>query len=189
MATVFDQTTFTTEQLLAMPDDGRERWIIDGELREKPMTVRNKFHSEVTATVTYYLERWNRDFAKPRGVVANGEAGFRLLRDPDSTVGVDVALTTRELARQQSDETTLYDGPPLLAVEVLSPNDTQQDIHEKIRKYLEAGTKMVWVIDPEFPTVTVYEKDKSPVMFNREQEVSGEPHFPGLRLPVGELLP
>ena len=35
MATVLKQTT-TTEQLLAMPDDGMERWLIDGELREKP---------------------------------------------------------------------------------------------------------------------------------------------------------
>ena len=43
--------TVTTEQLLAMPDDGMERWLIRGELREKPMTVRNRFHSRALIRV------------------------------------------------------------------------------------------------------------------------------------------
>ena len=188
MATVLQQSTFTTEELLAMPEDGMERWLIDGELREKPMTVRNRFHSHLTARVTYYLEAWRLRQSKPRGEVASGEAGFRLLRSPDSTVGVDVAYAPPEVVRIEVDDTTLYDGPPLLAVEILSPNDTQQEIHEKIRKYLQAGTKLVWVIDPDFPTVTVHEPGKPPVLFNREQEVSGDPYLPGLRMPVGELL-
>jgi len=38
MSTILEPSTFT-EQLLAMPDDGVERWLIDGELREKPMTI------------------------------------------------------------------------------------------------------------------------------------------------------
>lgn len=39
MATALEPTNLTTEQLLAMLDDGMERWLIDGELREKPMAV------------------------------------------------------------------------------------------------------------------------------------------------------
>lgn len=189
MSTVLEQTTFTTEQLLAMPDDGMDRWLIDGELREKPMTVRNRFQSRITVTATYFLERWNREQPEPRGEVASGKAGFRLARNPDTTVGVDVAYVPAEVARIEYNDTTLYDGAPLLAVEILSPNDTQQEIHEKVRKYLDSGTKLVWVIDPEYLTVTVYESEKLPVLFNRGQEVSGEPYPPGLAVPVAELLP
>ena len=38
----------TTEELLALPEDGTDRWLIAGELRERPMTKRNRFHSRVT---------------------------------------------------------------------------------------------------------------------------------------------
>jgi len=187
MASVLEHTTLTTEQLLAMPEDGIDRWLIDGELREKPMTVRNRFHGRLTAKVSFYLEHWNLEQPEPRGEVASGEVGFRLMRSPDSTVGIDVAYAPPEVALIEVGETTLYDGPPLLAVEILSPNDTQQEVHEKVRKYHEAGTKLVWVIDPEYPTVTVYEADKQPVLFNADQEVSGDPYLPGLTIPVGKL--
>ena len=49
MATV--ATLMTTEELLALPEDDVERWLIDGELRERPMTVRNRFHSRVMVRV------------------------------------------------------------------------------------------------------------------------------------------
>jgi Uma2 family endonuclease len=126
---------------------------------------------------------------EPRGKVSNGEVGFRLSRNPDSTVGVDVAYAPPEVVQVQSiDETTLYEGAPLLAVEVLSPNDTQQRTSEKVRKSLDAGTKLVWVIDPEYPTVTVHEAGKLPVLYNSRQKVAGDPYLPGLVLPVAELL-
>ena len=55
-------TLMTTEELLAMPDDGVERWLIRGELREKrppeggpPMTVRNRYHSRVLMFVGHVL--------------------------------------------------------------------------------------------------------------------------------------
>jgi hypothetical protein len=39
----------TTEELLAIPEDGTDRWLIAGELRERPMTRRNRFHSRTIA--------------------------------------------------------------------------------------------------------------------------------------------
>lgn len=153
------------------------------------MTVRNRFHSRITATISYFIEHWNRQQKAIRGEVASGEAGFRLTRKPDTTVGVDVAYVSWDVARMEVDDTTLYDGPPLLAVEILSPNDTLQETNEKIRKYLEAGTKLVWVIDPQYPTVMVHESGKLPVLYNRDQVVSADPYLPGFKLPVAELLP
>jgi Uma2 family endonuclease len=114
----------TTEEMLALPDDGVERWLINGELREKPMTVRNRFHSALMASVVYVLKEWCHRQPAPRGAVLCGEAGVRLRRDPDLTVGVDVVYISAEVNARQTDETTLIDGAPVLAVEILSPNDT-----------------------------------------------------------------
>lgn len=188
MASVIEQAGMTTQELLALPENGVERWLIDGELREKPMTVRNRFHSRTMITLGYFLEHWNRQQPLPRGEVVGGEAGFRLARTPDSTVGVDVAYAPPELAAQEVEGTRLFDGPPLLAVEILSPNDTHEQIVEKVKKYLDCGTKLVWVVDPDYPTVTVHEAGREPVLYNREHEVSGDPYLPGLRVPVKELL-
>jgi Uma2 family endonuclease len=76
----------------------------------------------------------------------------------------------------------------LLVVEVLSPNDTQQKIHDKIGVYLRVGVPVVWVIDPHHRTVTIVRPDAEPEMVNVRQELSGEPHLPGFRVPVAQLF-
>ena len=48
----------TTEEMLALPQNGVERWLIRGELREVPMTVRNRRHSRLMARIAYLLESW-----------------------------------------------------------------------------------------------------------------------------------
>ena len=80
----------TTEDLLAIPEDGIDRWLIAGELRERPMTKRNRFHSRTMARVTRFLDSWLDDQPEPRGQVLVGEAGVILGHDPDTTVGIDV---------------------------------------------------------------------------------------------------
>ncbi len=178
----------TTEELLAMPDDGMERWILRGELWERPMTKRNRFHSEVTARISQLLGNWLDSQPVPRGQVYDGEAGCILARDPDTTVGIDVVYISPELAAKQSDETTLIDGVPTLAVEVLSPNDTTEEITEKVETYLGAGVPLIWVVHPNFRTVTVHRPGEEPELFNVREELSGEPHLPGLRIRVESIF-
>ncbi len=117
-----------------------------------------------------------------------GEAGVRLLRDPETTVGIDVVYVSAEVVVRQTDDTTLIDGVPTLAVEILSPNDTVEDINEKLALYRRAGVPLVWLIDPYDQTVTVYAAGDQPVLFNINQELSAEPHLPGLRVPVSRLF-
>jgi Uma2 family endonuclease len=177
----------TTEQMLALPDNGMERWLIRGQLREKPMAVRNRWHSRIMARATRFLDVWLDQQPEPRGLVLCGEAGVRLKRDPDSTVGVDVAYVSAEVAARNPDDTTLIDGPPILAVEILSPNDTQDEIEEKIDQYLAAGVALVWSINPR-RTVTIYRPNQEPQFFTAGQELSGEPHLPGFRVAVADLF-
>lgn len=178
----------TTEQLLATPEDGMDRDLIRGELRERPMTRRSRLHARTESRLSYLLNLWLDSQPEPRGEVLAGEAGCILCRDPDTTVGIDVAYISPEMASRQSDETTLFEGPPVLAVEILSPSDKQEDIDEKVEEYLAAKVALVWVVNPRFRTVTVFRSDTEPELFNVRQELSADPYLPGFRIVVKDLF-
>jgi Uma2 family endonuclease len=194
MATVTEKRLLTTEDLLAMPDDGVRRWLIRGQLREEgrpggqAMTVRNRVHSRIMTRVGKFLDNWLDGQPEPRGQVLCGEAGVRLSRDPDVTVGLDVVYVSAEVVARQTDETTLVEGVPVLAVEILSPSTTQETLDEKLDEYQRARVPFVWVINPHDRTVTVYRPDARPQLFNEEQEMSAEPHLPGFRVAVARLF-
>jgi Uma2 family endonuclease len=178
----------TTDDLLAIPEDGLERELIQGQLRERPMTRRSWAHSMVTAFLVYWLEAWVRTQPKPRGQVVAGEAGFRLRRNPDTTVVIDIAYVSAELAAATPPNARLVDGVPILAIEILSPSDKQEEITDKVREYLDAGVRLVWVVDPVFRTIEVFRPDAEPELFNIQRELTAEPHLPGFRVAVAEVF-
>jgi Uma2 family endonuclease len=186
---------WTAEDLLAMPDDGVRRWIINGQLGEQPsefpkvtMTVRNRHHCEIMALVAAALTVWVRTRPKPRGKVYCGELGL-LLPGRSTTVGVDVVYAPPEVVAMQDDEKpTLLNGVPTLVVEILSLNVTQEQIHEKVREYLRAGVPLVWVIDPDDRTVKVYRPGLPPDAFNVTHRLPEHPAMSGFAPAVAELF-
>src|SRR6266851_7816155 len=124
MAMAAEPKLMTTEEMLALPENGVDRWLVRGQLREKPMTIRNRTHSRIMVRISYLLENWLERQPEPRGSVYCGEVGVRLRRDPDTTVGVDVTYVSADTMARQTDATTLIEGAPVLAVEILSPSDT-----------------------------------------------------------------
>ena len=151
------------------------------------MTVRNWMHSRVLSRLVQALTNWNDTLPLPRGCVVSGEAGFRLRRNPDTTVGVDVAYIDAATAAKLSPKIRLVEGVPVLAVEVLSGSDTHEDVFDKIQIYLDAGTTLVWIVDPDLRTVTAIEANKPPVLFTRDQTLTAEPHLPGFAVPMSRL--
>lgn len=180
--------SMTTEELLAMPENGMERWLIQGELRERPMTTRNRFHSFTMTGIATELETWRRKQTEPRGQILTGDAGIRLQKNPDTTFGVDVVYISAELLAQQADEATIIDGNPTLAVEILSPSDTVKSIDEKIDAFLNAGVPLIWILHPYQKTVTIYSNGKEPELLNLHQVLSGDPYLPGFSVPVRQLF-
>jgi Uma2 family endonuclease len=178
----------STDELLAMPNDGVQRWLIRGHLRELPMTVRNRWHSQIMMRIAQLLGNWLDKQPLPRGEIFGGEVGVRLRRNPDTTVGVDLIYISPQLAALDPDDTTLIDGAPILAVEILLSNDTLEQITEKVAEYLDAGVALVWIVNPHDRTVVVYRQGAEPEMFNVRQELSGDPHMPGLRIPVAQIF-
>lgn len=181
-------TLMTAEELLAMPEDGMDRELIRGELRERPLTKRNRFHSGAELILGAYLHAWLMRQPAPRGKAYSGEVGCVLRRDPDTTVGIDVAYFTAEVVARQSNTTTIIDGPPLLAVEILSPNDKLEDVDAKIDEYLAAGVALIWIVNPHRRTVIVHRPDAKARLLNADEELTAEPHLPGFRMPVAAIF-
>jgi len=177
----------TLEEFLALPDDGMDRELIRGEVRERPMTRRNRFHAASESKVSHLLRSWLEQQPEPRGEVYSGEVGCILRRNPDTTVGIDVAYFSAQTIANQTAETTMVVGVPVLAVEIISPSDKQEEIAEKVDAYLEFGVALVWVVDPHFQTVTVHRSDAAPELFNVQQQVSAAPHCQGLTVAVKEI--
>ena len=181
--------TMTTEEMLALPDDGTDRELIRGELREKPMTMRRYEHGAVVMKIGQLLVKLaRRPSPSPAAEISGGEAGFRLRRNPDSSVGIDVAYVSADQVASKPPASAFFEGPPILAVEILSPSDQQDEIAEKVELYLETGVAVVWIVSPRFRTVTVHRPGAEPEMFNALQELAAEPHLPGFRVAVARLF-
>jgi hypothetical protein len=127
-----ERDLITTEQLPAMPDDGIDRELYAGQLRELGTSRRGVRHTWSGTNVTAMLRGWVKTQPVPRGRVLSGDAGFRLRRNPDTTVGVDIAYISPQMAADLPDEAFLIDGAPVLAVEILSPSDVQGNIVTKV---------------------------------------------------------
>jgi Uma2 family endonuclease len=191
MSTATAPRRITLEEFLALPDDGVERWVIRGELREKrdpDMTRRNKLHSITQARVVAALAGWLATRPEPRGEVVCGEAGFILRREPLATAGVDVALISAAQADAADDETAFVEGPAVLIAEVLSPYDMQREIRERVAEYLDCGVAVVWVANPDFRTVTVHRPGANPVALDAADTLTGDPELPGFSCPVADLF-
>jgi Uma2 family endonuclease len=77
---------------------------------------------------------------------------------------------------------------PDLAVEVLSPSDNSRDVLEKVGEYLNAGTRLVWVIDPETRMATVYRSPMDVRVIGESESLDGEDVVPGFTCPLKDVL-
>lgn len=185
-----EKAKMTIEEFLELPDDGADRWFIDGEVRpkERQITRRNRDHTRVAAKIAYILGAWLVRQSAPRGIVHSGEIGFRLRPDPDILVGIDVAYAPAELVAAAADlELPFYDGSPTLAVEVISPSDRQKDVFENVELYLESGV-VAWVIYPDFRIVHVHRPGGIAESYTAAQEIDATPYLPGLRVSVAAIF-
>ncbi len=186
--------TMTLGEFLALPDDGTERMLLDGVLweigEENGVTRRNRFHSSCEVRIARVLANWALSRPEPRPEVVGGEAGFVLSRSPDhsTTVGIDVAVISAELADSEISESSMYEGTPILAVEILSPYDTIKEIAAKLKKYRECGVPIVWIVDTDLRTVTEHRPDREPKLFTKADTLAAEPHLPGFSCRVAEFF-
>jgi Uma2 family endonuclease len=80
------------------------------------------------------------------------------------------------------------DRPPTLAVEVLTPNDKWAKVTRRLTGFLSRGVAVMWLVDPEEQSVTVWRVNQLPQVFEGEDELTGEPELPGFRCRVADLF-
>src|SRR5207244_10932747 len=121
------------------------------------------------------------------GVVLAAETGFRLRRDPDRVRAPDVAVILYANRPRETIGAGYLEGAPDLAVEVVSPNDTADEVAEKVADWLSAGTSAVWVVY-RGPRIEVHRADGRVQRLGAEHEVDGADVLPGFSMRVRDLL-
>ncbi len=173
----------TGEELLQMTDVGRCE-LIKGEIKEMPPATGHP-HGRIEFRIAQRLGAFVEE--QEVGEILVGEVGVYTERDPDTVRAADVLFVSHErLDHVQSD--TFLDVAPELIVEIMSPNNTWEEMRRKLREYFDAGVDTVWVVEPANRAVQVY-RDVDAVQTLKEGDVvRGEGPLNGLTIEVGDLF-
>jgi Uma2 family endonuclease len=120
---------------------------VDGELQERNMA--EKTHSIVQGEFLFYLRSRQREwkvFVFPEQRIQVKPTRFRI---PDICVCV---------GRRPGEE--IFQTPPFLCIEILSPGDRMDRVRERIDDFLTFGVPYVWVVDPRTRRGLVYTRDE-----------------------------
>lgn len=168
--------------LMADPPDGSKMELVRGEVELMPPPKGR--HGIVCGNVALLVGHHVKQ--KKLGWVTCNDAGVVLERDPDTVRGPDVAFWA--ISRQPEIPDDYFEIPPDLAVEVLSPDDRRARVRDKIREYLSNGVKVVWLVDPEARSVTVYAGSMRGIEHDGQDELVGGDVLPGFSCQVADLF-
>ena len=171
------ETDMTLEEFL---ESDLERYeYVKGELIPMPPTSGE--HGDISMSLVVFLGPYV--YENQLGRVYTSDTGFQI---GDRVLMPDIAFVSA--ARLPEDRRKVFSIPPDLAVEVVSPNDAQFHVVEKVLTYLSAGTQLVWVIEPVAKTVTVYRSETDIKLLTREDTLDGEDVVEGFSCKVSQLF-
>lgn len=171
--------------------EGTRLALIDGEIVEwgANMTTRNSRHSTTMAQIVYFLKVWLEVHQEIIGLITTGEARCRLRMDPEIVVGLDVAFFRGQehvVAAYAGDS---FEGPPQVAIEILSGSDTHENVVDRLRVFFDCGVPQVWIVDPDLRNVTIHRPSGEAAIFAAKQILTAEPELPGFQVAVESLFP
>ena len=142
-------------------------------------------HGRVAVTMTIPLGSFVREHDLGRVVV---ESGYWLERQPDTVRGPDISFVRKE--RLPAGEVTrgFFEGPPDLAVEIVSPRDTASRLEAKVHEYLQSGALRVWVVYADSRRVAVHRPDGSAQWYAGDAALEDPELLPGFSLPLPEIF-
>ncbi len=168
---------------VALPDDILYE-VVEGQIVEKTVGVRQ-------VAIAFALAHALESFAKPRRLGrAITEMIFWLNKTKDLQRRPDAAFVSAQRwpFRLQAPDTPVWDIVPDLAVEVVSPSNSADEIHQKIQEYFEAGVRQVWVVFLKPSAIYVYSSPKLIQVFFLGEELDGDDLLPGFRLALSALF-
>lgn len=178
------ETRMTIEDVLRLAAAGESYELIDGEL--VPMSPTGFIHGEIELHVGEVLN----NHVRPRrlGRVVVGDVLFQLDQAGHVARAADVAFTRRERIQGQSNLVGAFVGAPDLAVEVVSPSNSAEDIQKKVRDWLTYGTLAVLVMFPTDRGVVLWRKSGA-IALSVDDVLDLDPAVPGFRCTVSDLFP
>jgi Uma2 family endonuclease len=184
MATVEPRLITAEEyQQLPEPTDGTRLELVRGEI--VAMCRPSWEHGEIAGNVYLAIKLFLR--ANPIGRVSV-ESGVITERNPDTVRGPDVSFIRKERMPLGQRVPGFAELTPDLCVEVVSPSNTRASLNEKIEEYFATGAKLVWVIDPEERSVTVYREPVEGRVLKSYEVLDGGEVLPNFSCKVAELF-
>ena len=173
----------TAEEFWRLPGSGRRRSLVRGEVVEEMPP--GGLHGTVASEIVVRLHAWAK--GGPGGAVGV-ESGFLLGRDPDIVRGPDIFYVGPERMPEAGVPEAFWNTAPDLAVEVVSPGEKAGDVREKVRDYLAAGTRLVWLVYPSTNEVVVHTPDGLARTHGEGSILEGFESLPGFVCAVVELF-
>jgi Uma2 family endonuclease len=183
MSIVSPHVRVTPENLLHLPEAERYE-LVGGELVERNMGWESsRIGGRVQGLLFTFCE------ANGVGEVAPADASYQCFPDdPNKVRRPDVSFLRRERLPNLAERQGHCRVAPDLAVEVVSPNDYYSDVEAKVQEYINAGTLLVWVVNPPTRTVRVHRADGAVSDLHEGDVLSGEDIIPGFACRVADIF-
>ena len=113
--------------------------------------------------------------------------GFILEREPDTVLGPDVSFVRAERLPAEIPEGYMV-GAPDIAVEIVCPDDPARYVLDNIVAYLDAGTPIVWIVEPKREIVLDYRADGGFRVLRDGDTMDGGDVLPGFGQMIAEVF-
>lgn len=176
-------TDLTAEAFWLLPEIAKRRSLIRGEVIEQmPPGAR---HGVIATAFSLRLGLWA---VQHRAGIVGTESGFILARDPDVVRGPDVYFIRAERLPEGGIPEAFWSLAPDLVVEIVSPSETAEDVREKVRDFLAAGTALIWVVFARTREVIVHTPDGLARTFHEGESLREPTILPGFAHTVAEFF-
>jgi Uma2 family endonuclease len=174
---------YTAEEFGRRPDPGYPEELVRGRIVRMPLP--GSRHGKVCSNTAYRVGRYleNHD----RGHVLN-LSGVITERGPDTVRGADVCFYSYERVPKGPLPPGYLDVVPDLIFEVLSPEDRWPRVLGKVAEYLNAGVRVVVVLDPERRTLYLFEGDEPTRILTDQDELTLPSVLGEFRVPVSRFF-
>jgi Uma2 family endonuclease len=173
----------TEKDVLALLDhENRLYELVDGVLVEKVMGLMESAGAvDIISHVSPFVRQHDL------GIVAGADGTLRLMprlvRIPDVSF-----FSWGQLPRREYPSEPIPDLYPDLAVEVLSEGNTEEEMERKLKEYFLAGSRLVWLVDPEARTVRVHTSPDDATTLTEDDRLDGGDVLPGFSLALKDLF-
>lgn len=181
--TITSEKTWTDQEFMALPDDGNRYEIVNGEL--VIMANSGMEHGNIGAFLGGAIELHVR--SHKLGVTCDSSTAFKMKSGNKRSPDISFVAKERLQGRKRLPK-GFFEGAPDLAVEIISPSNTFEEIHNKLVEYFDSGCRLAWVIHPDEQSALIYRQPQPDRLLKISDNLEGEEIIPGFTMPMVDLF-